>query len=127
MLNLYLAVAAGGAAGSVARYFFAGQAVRLLGAGFPWGTLGVNIIGSLAMGLVSGLFSARTSLPLEFQLFLGVGLLGGFTTFSAFSLDVIALYERGQFALAAAYSVASFGLSVGALMLGLTIMRRLLT
>ncbi len=127
MLNLYLAVAAGGAAGSVARYFFAGQAVRLLGAGFPWGTLGVNIIGSLAMGLVSGLISARTSLPQEIQLFLGVGLLGGFTTFSAFSLDVIALYERGQFALAAAYSAASFGLSVGALMLGLTFMRRLLT
>ncbi len=126
MLNIYLAVAAGGAIGSLARYVFVVQAIRLLGAGFPWGTLGVNVIGSLAMGLASGMFSARASLPLEMHLFLSVGVLGGFTTFSAFSLDVMTLYERGQFALAVVYSAASFGLSLGALLLGLTFMRRLL-
>lgn len=124
MLNIYLAVAAGGAIGSLARYVFVGQAIRLLGADFPWGTLGVNIVGSLLMGMASGLFSARAWLPLEMQVFLGVGVLGGFTTFSAFSLDVVALYERGQIALAVVYGAASFGLSVGALLLGLTFMRR---
>ncbi len=126
MLNIYLAVAAGGAIGALARYVFIAQAIKLLGADFPWGTLGVNIIGSMLMGMASGLFSARASLPLEMHLFLGVGVLGGFTTFSAFSLDIVALYERGQAALAVAYAAASFGLSVGALLLGLTFMRRLL-
>lgn len=127
MLNLYLAVAAGGALGSLGRYIFVGQAARLLGAGFPWGTLGVNVVGSLLMGLAAGLFTARASLPPEIQAFISVGVLGGFTTFSAFSLDVMTLYERGQWVLAAAYGAASFGLSVGALLLGLTFVRRLLT
>lgn len=127
MLKLYLAVAAGGAAGSLGRYIFVSQAGRLFGAGFPWGTLGVNIIGSLLMGILSGLISARASFPLEMQLFLGVGVLGGFTTFSAFSLDIITLYERGQLALAVVYGAASFGLSAGALLIGLTLTRRFLS
>ncbi|MFZ5835289.1 MAG: fluoride efflux transporter CrcB [Pseudomonadota bacterium] len=126
MLTAYLAVAAGGAAGSLARYIFVGQAARLLGAGFPWGTLGVNITGSLLMGLAAGFFAARTAQPSELQLFISTGVLGGFTTFSAFSLDIVNLYARGQWLLAAEYSAASFGLSVGALLIGLTFMRRLL-
>ena len=126
MLNIYVAVAAGGAVGSVARYVFAVQSTRLLGADFPWGTLGVNVVGSLIMGLAAGLFAARTALPPEIQAFVSVGVLGGFTTFSAFSLDVVTLYARGQIALAAVYGAASFGLSVAALLIGLTFMRRLL-
>lgn len=126
-LNMYLAVAAGGALGSVARYAFVGQAARLLGAGFPWGTLGVNVIGSLLMGLAAGVYAARVSAPPEIQAFISAGVLGGFTTFSAFSLDVVQLYERGQWALAVVYGAASFGLSLGALLIGLTFMRRLLT
>lgn len=126
MLKLYLSVATGGALGSVARYIFVGQAARLLGVGFPWGTLGVNVIGSLLMGLAAGFFAARASVPPELQAFVGVGVLGGFTTFSAFSLDVMTLYERGQWALALGYGVVSFALSVGALLIGLTFMRRLL-
>jgi CrcB protein len=126
MLNMYLAVAAGGAIGSLARYIFVGQAARLLGVGFPWGTLGVNVMGSLLMGLAAGLYAARTSMPPEIQAFISVGVLGGFTTFSAFSLDVVQLYERGQWVLAAGYGAASFGLSVGALLIGLTFLRRLL-
>ncbi len=127
MLKFYLAAAAGGALGSVARYAFTGQAAKLMGAGFPWGTLGVNVLGSLAMGLAAALFMARGAPPSEMQVFISVGVLGGFTTFSAFSLDVFLLLERGQFGLAAVYSAASLCLSVGALMLGLAFTRRLLT
>ena len=126
MLNMYLAVAAGGALGSVGRYIFVEQAARMMGVGFPLGTLGVNVIGSLLMGLAAGVYAARAPMPPELQAFVSVGVLGGFTTFSAFSLDVVSLYERGQWVLAVAYGAASFGLSVGALLIGLTIMRRLL-
>jgi len=126
MLTSYLAVAAGGALGSLARFVFVGQAARLLGAAFPWGTLGVNIFGSLLMGLAVGFFAARTAQPSEIQLFINTGVLGGFTTFSAFSLDIVNLYARGQWLLAAEYGAASLGLSVGALLIGLTFMRRLL-
>ena len=126
MLKLYLAVAAGGALGSVARYLFVGQAARLLGAGFPWGTLGVNVFGSLVMGLAAGFFAARISMPPEMQAFVSVGVLGGFTTFSAFSFDVSQLLERDALMLAVVYGAVSFGLSIGAVLLGLTFMRRLL-
>jgi fluoride exporter len=126
MLKIYLAVALGGALGSVGRYVFADQAARALGAGFPWGTLGVNVTGSLLMGIVAAWFAARATLPPEMQAFAAIGVLGGFTTFSAFSLDLVQLWERGLIAQALFYGAASVGLSVGALIAGLVVTRRLL-
>lgn len=127
MLKLYLAVAAGGAAGSLARYLFVMNAARLFGSAFPWGTLGVNIIGSLLMGMVAGAFSARVVLSPEAHAFFAIGVLGGFTTFSAFSLDTWILLENGQTLRAALYIVGSVGLSIAGLLIGLSFMRRLLT
>ncbi len=116
-----LQVALGGALGASARYMTGIATARLLGKGFPWGTLTVNIVGSFLMGvLVVALLhlSANRYAPL-----LMTGVLGGFTTFSAFSLDAITLYERGQGALAAAYVAGSVILSLAALFAGLTLAR----
>jgi CrcB protein len=106
-------VALGGALGSVARYGF----YRALPA--PWGTLGVNIIGAFLMGLLVGVLSGRGLSADRERLFLGMGVLGGFTTFSAFSLDVVQMLERGVWGEAAAYALASTGLSIAALFAGL--------
>lgn len=123
--SLLLAVAAGGAFGALARHVVAGQATRLLGDGFPWGTLLVNVLGCFAMGLLVELF-ARTFTPsAELRAFLTVGLLGAFTTFSAFSLDVASLQGRGELALAGGYIALSVVLSIAALFLGLLLVRSL--
>lgn len=127
MLKLYFAVMAGGALGSLARYVFIGNAIRFLGIAFPWGTLGVNVLGSLLMGTAAGFFASRTQPLAGLQAFISIGFLGGFTTFSAFSLDAVNLLQREQGALCIVYMTASAGLSVAALWLGLTCMRRLLT
>jgi CrcB protein len=121
-----LLVGAGGAIGAMARYGFSLVVGRLWGPGFPLATLLINIIGSLAMGLLIGWF-ARTlpSWAVEGRLFLAVGVLGGFTTFSAFSLDVITLIERGEGAQGAAYAALSVVVSVAALYLGLLMTRGL--
>ncbi len=120
-----LTVAAGGAFGAVARYLVYVLAGRLLGSGFPFGTLIVNVVGSFCMGvLVEGLALAWTISP-ETRLFLAVGILGAFTTFSTFSLDVAVLYERGRMGLVAVYILASFICSVGAHFAGLYVMRRI--
>lgn len=92
-------VALGGALGAVLRYLAVAQIGRWLGTGFPWGTMAVNLLGSLLMGLIFGAIGARTA----FSPFLMAGLLGGFTTFSAFSLDVLALMDRGTPVAALAY------------------------
>jgi CrcB protein len=105
--NLLL-VAAGGAAGSVLRYWLSTLAVTHLGTAFPWGTLGVNVAGSAAIGIAAGL-----GLQGEARLLLVTGLLGGFTTFSAFSLETAVLAERGWW-LAALYVLASVGLGLAA-------------
>lgn len=98
---------------------------RMCGTAFPWGTLTVNVVGSLAMGLVVGWLAARVgegwSQPL--RLFLTTGILGGFTTFSAFSLDTVALWERGALVTAIAYVAISVVASIGALAVGLAAMR----
>lgn len=121
-----LAVAAGGALGAVARYLVYVAAGKVLGAGFPFGTLIVNIVGSFAMGvLVEGLALVWT-LPEPFRIFLAVGVLGASTTFSTFSLDVAVLYERDRLDLVAGYILTSVICSVGALFAGLYLMRRLL-
>lgn len=117
-------VALGGGTGAVLRY----HAGRLVGsfAGFnnpfPWGTFAVNVIGSVAMGLLAG-WLARHDAGEAWRLLLGVGVLGGFTTFSAFSLEVALLVQRGLTGLAAIYAAASVLAGMAGLFLGLSIMR----
>ncbi len=124
MNHLWL-VALGGAIGASLRHLAGMAALRYLGPGFPWGTLGVNIVGSLAMGaLIAGLVRA-TGVGQELRLFLATGVLGGFTTFSAFSLDVVTLYQRGALAAAVAYGASSVFLSIAALFMGLWVGRGL--
>ena len=120
-----VAVALGGAIGSVGRYFVAGWFGRLLGIEFPWGTLAVNVIGGLVMGALVEAMALKWNLTPEMRAFLTVGILGGFTTFSAFSLDVVLLAERGELAQAVAYALGSVVLSVGAMVLGLRAVRLL--
>lgn len=122
-LKLLAAVAAGGALGSVARFTVTSLMGRWLGAGFPWGTLAVNLAGSLAMGLLAGLAAHRWSLGLEARALLFTGLLGGFTTFSTFSLDIVTLIERGTWGAAVVYGTASVVLGVSGLVLGLFMVR----
>ena len=118
MMNVLL-VAVGGAVGAVARYGVGLGAARLFGLAFPWGTLAVNIVGGLAMGLLA----AKTAPEQEaLRLALGVGVLGGFTTFSAFSLETVRLMEH-QPGLALLYAAASVLLSVGACWIGLSLGR----
>jgi CrcB protein len=115
-------VALGGALGAAGRYLVGVAAIRLMGPGFPWATLVVNVAGSLAMGLLVAILLRVGN---AWAPFLMTGLLGGFTTFSAFSLDAVTLWERGQADLAIAYVSASVVLSVGALALGLALGRGL--
>ncbi|MEP3050283.1 MAG: fluoride efflux transporter CrcB [Erythrobacter sp.] len=121
-------VALGGALGAVARFQLGRVVTHWLGAGavaaFPWATLAANIIGSMAMGLVFGWLARNGSGAGEAQrLFLGVGLLGGFTTFSAFSLEMLLLVERGQIGLAVTYAALSVLAGLAALYIGLLVMR----
>jgi CrcB protein len=118
-----LAVALGGALGSVARYLLVLQMTRWLGPVFPWGTLAVNVIGGLVIGLLAEAMALKWSVAPETKLFLITGILGGFTTFSAFSLEVVALVQRGAVGAALTYVVASVVLSVGAVFLGLALVR----
>lgn len=119
-----LLVALGGALGSVARYGVNVWTMRAFGPGFPWGTLTVNIVGGLVMGLIASLLAPRGGSN-ELRVFLMTGVLGGFTTFSAFSLDAVTLWERGEVGAAAAYVTASVVLSLGALFAGLALGRAL--
>ena len=121
-----LLVAIGGAVGSVCRYLVGVVALRLFGPAFPWGTLIVNLAGSFAIGVLTELLARRFNASLELRVLLVTGFLGGFTTFSSFSLDTIVLYERGAFALAAAYVLASVILSLGATFAGMAVIRALI-
>jgi CrcB protein len=126
-MNSVLAVAGGGAIGAVARYFVYVAAAHLLGREFPFGTLIVNIGGSFIMGALTEIMALVWSTPNEMRLFLAVGFLGAFTTFSTFSLDVAVLYERGQLFLCAVYVSVSVVCSIGAIFAGLLLFRRLLS
>jgi CrcB protein len=120
----YLLVAIGGALGSVARYGSGVLVGRVWSGSFPLGTMLINIAGSLAMGLFIG-FVARTtpSWQADGRLFVAVGIFGGFTTFSSFSLDAIAMLERGDVAQAGLYIIVSVAVGIGALYGGLLLMR----
>lgn len=123
---LWLAVAGGGALGATARFGVSVLASRVLGPAFPWGTLAVNIIGCFVMGIVVHWLAGREPNPMALRAFLAIGMLGGFTTFSAFALDVVTLYRDKTFAVAAVYLLASVILSVGGLLAGLAAGRALL-
>lgn len=120
-----LLVAIGGAVGSVARYLVNLWAVRLWGASFPWGTFAVNIIGGFAIGLLSEVIIRKFSASTEMRLLLVTGVLGGFTTFSAFSLDAVGLFERGEIGLSAVYVLSSVVISILAVCGGLALGRAL--
>ena len=119
----YLIVFAGAGVGGAMRHGVNLASERLFGAGLPYGTLIVNVAGSLLMGLLAGYFAARTGIPQHVRLFLTTGVLGGFTTFSAFSLDAALLVERHTYSLAAAYMLGSVILSLVALFAGLSLFR----
>ncbi len=113
--TMLMAVALGGALGSVARHLTTIGAGHWLGAEFPWGTLAVNVVGSALMGVVIEGSALRWTLNPEWRAFLAVGVLGGFTTFSAFSMEVAALVERGQTPAAGLYILGSVAASLAAL------------
>ena len=122
-MNTFLYIGLGGALGSMLRYGVMVLTTRFLGMNFPYGTLLVNIFGSLAMGLVIGWGAHRAALDPQLRAFIAVGVLGGFTTFSTFSLDVVTLFQREPNYLALVYIMLSVTVSVVALMLGMTLMR----
>lgn len=121
MLTSLLSVAIGGAIGASARYLTNVSTLRLFGAGFPYGTLTVNIVGSFLMGVIVVLLAEKGGN--RFAPFLMTGVLGGFTTFSAFSLDAVTLYERGAVVTAAGYVLGSVVVSIAALFAGMSLMR----
>ncbi len=125
-LRLLLLASAGGAIGAGLRYaighWFAGRGLTH----FPWATFSINVSGSFLMGLTMGVVLARAHLPPEVRIFLATGILGGYTTFSAFSLEIWQLAERGEVAMAGLYAGASVVVSVTALLLGLALTRWIL-
>ena len=124
-MDKLLLVALGGGLGAVARYLLGAASQARLGAGWPFGTFGANVIGGLLMGLLVGWLALRGGSDQErLRLLLGVGLLGGFTTFSAFSLETALMLERREWAGALAYVSLSVALSVAALFAGLFLARR---
>ncbi|MEZ5676489.1 camphor resistance protein CrcB [Thalassovita litoralis] len=121
MMTTLFQVALGGAIGASGRYLTGLAAIRLIGPGFPWGTLIVNILGSFVMGVVVVVLAHQSAN--RFAPLLMTGVLGGFTTFSAFSLDAMTIWERGQPVLAGVYVLASVMLSLLAIFAGLYLAR----
>jgi CrcB protein len=119
----YLIVFLGGGLGTLGRHGVNMLAARLVGTAYPFGTFAINVLGSFAMGLVTGLLATRLDLSPSVRLFLTTGILGGFTTFSAFSLETALLIERGEHGAAAIYVLASVLVAIPALFAGLTVAR----
>jgi CrcB protein len=117
------AVAAGGAIGSMARYLMAGWIQSPAWGGFPFGIFFVNVSGGLVMGILTELMALKFNVSLEMRAFLATGIMGGYTTFSTFSLDSVMLIQRGAYASAATYVIGSALLSIVALMAGLWLVR----
>ena len=124
-MNALFLVMAGGALGSAGRYLTGRSMLSLLGPDWPWGTMTVNLLGGLLMGLLTGVL-ARVAAPEGWRLFVAVGVLGGFTTFSSYSLEAVMLLERGQAGAAAIYIVGSVVLGLAGLFAGLLLMRAIL-
>ena len=122
MFNLLL-VMAGGGIGAGIRHLTNMGSLRLVGPNYPWGTMAINIAGSFAMGAFIALLARRFDASNELRLFVATGILGGFTTFSAFSLDFVVLWERGAALSALVYAIASVVGSILALFLGLWLAR----
>ena len=120
---LYLIVFIGAGIGGALRHGVNVGAAKLFGFGFPFGTFILNVLGSFVMGLFAGYFAYRAGIPQHMRLFLTTGILGGFTTFSTFSLDAALLIERHQFGSAAAYVVGSVAAGLAALFFGLAVFR----
>lgn len=123
MIGTLGAIALGGGLGSAARFGVNHAVSQWLGNGFPWGVMFINILGSFLMGIAIAKFAQIDGLSQEFRSFVTTGFLGGFTTFSAFSLDFVTLWERGDLIQAFAYMLASVICSVLALFLALAVMR----
>jgi fluoride exporter len=119
----YMIVFVGAGVGGALRHGV-NVAFRTFGSGFPYGTLFINVVGALVMGLLAGLFAVKFDLGQSWRLFLTTGILGGFTTFSTFSLEAVVLYERGELGSMAVYVIASIILSIGGLYAGLFIVRQ---
>lgn len=122
-VSIWGIIALGGAIGALARHGVGVLAIRIAGHGFPWGTLTVNIVGSFLMGLLIAWLAARSQLDSQLRLFAATGFLGAFTTFSAFSLDVVTLIERKAVWLAGGYALVSVIAAIAALFAGLLIGR----
>ncbi|WP_165445883.1 fluoride efflux transporter CrcB [Bradyrhizobium uaiense] len=122
-VQLLAAVAIGGSLGSVARYLVGIGAGRLVGTDFPWGTLVINIVGSFLIGVFAESFALSWNVSQVVRVFLTVGICGGFTTFSTFSLDAIVLMQRGELWSSGAYMAASVALAILALFGGLLLLR----
>ena len=121
----YLLVFIGGGLGSTVRHIVNVVCPRFLGTAFPYHTFIINITGSTIMGLVAGYLAFKGEATQPWRLFLMTGILGGYTTFSAFSLDTALLYQRGEVALAAVYVMGSVVLSIAGLFAGLALVRHL--
>lgn len=119
-MQTILAIAAGGAIGAVLRH---GVNNAFVSAGFPWGIMICNVLGSFALGMAMGLFALTAQPPTALKAFLTVGLLGAFTTFSTFSMDAVVLWERGAHMAAAGYVAGSVILAVGGLLAGMSIVK----
>lgn len=124
-MTSYLIVFLGAGIGGALRHAVNVGCARMCGTAFPWGTLTVNVVGSFIMGALAGwlAFKAGEGWSQSLRLFLTTGILGGFTTFSAFSLDAVLIWERGQIGLAATYVAASVVLSIAGLIAGLGLVR----
>ncbi len=125
-MKILFAIAVGGAVGALGRHSVDMLTLRWLGAGFPYGTLTVNVLGSFLMGALIEVMALRWSVGPEVRALLSVGVLGGFTTFSTFSLDFVVLVERGQLGTALGYAALSFSLSILGLFAGLWLFRTIL-
>lgn len=125
-MKLLLLACAGGALGAGARYLVYVEINRIWGAAFPWATLTVNVVGSLLIGVLAALLLERLPDATGLRVFLITGILGGFTTFSAYSLDFVSLMERGAIASALGYAASSVVLSIAACWAGLAGMRALM-
>ena len=123
-MNGLLYVALGGALGASGRHLLGIGTLKAFGPGYPYGTMIANVLGGFLMGLLAGWLALKVSGGTNLRLFLGVGLLGGFTTFSAFSLDAVLMYEKKAYGALLSYVGGSVILSIGALMIGLILARK---